>query len=126
MKATRYTKHFDSRRLLIGLTGACLGLGATLGYAAGEGPDRQARSTIVQYGDLNLATPQGVQRLYQRIVAAAGQVCESRGQDRWQAIEDHHCRTRSISRAVAAVDYPQLTALHAAKTGQPQERLARR
>ncbi len=72
---------------------------------------------MVQYGDLNLANPQAIQLLYQRIVAAANKVCDSRDHRSLQAFaHDRNCKERSIASAVAAVGRPELTALYAAKT----------
>ncbi len=115
MNATPASTRIGVRALLAGMVSACLGLGATISHAADE-----PRTTVVQYGDLNLASPQGIQRLYQRIAAAANAVCDSRDHRSLQAFaHDRSCKTASIARAVAAVGRPELTALHAAKTGRP-------
>ncbi len=118
MNTTHVSTGFNVRALLVGLASASLGLGAAIAQAADDVPGSAPRATVVQYGDLNLANPQGTQRLYDRIVSAAEVVCGS----------DHHslaafphfraCRERSIERAVAAVARPELTALYRAKTSQ--------
>lgn len=120
MNATPVSTRFNVPAFLAGIASACLGMGATTGYAADEVPSHEVRTMAVQYGDLNLANPQAIQRLYQRISTAASEVCDSRDHRSLQAFaNDRSCKARSIARAVAAVGSPQLTALHAAKTGLP-------
>ena len=97
---------------------------ATITHAA-EAPEYRPASKIVQYGDLNLANPQAVKRLYDRIVAAANEVCGWRDERSLAAFEHQRiCTQQSITRAVAAVGNPALAVLHATKTGQPTERVA--
>lgn len=111
---------FDARRLVLAtLAAACMAVASTAVQAA-EKPGDSEPVTTVQFGDLNLANPQGVERLYQRIVAAAQQVCDTRqGRSLEAQALDSICTKQSIAHAVAAVGRPALTALHAAKTGQP-------
>jgi UrcA family protein len=99
-----------------GLAGMAASNPAQAADAAKAGP----RKVTVEYADLNLSNPQGVEQLYSRINAAAGQVCADPGSKslgNW--LQTRICTRQSIERAVAAVDLPALTALHAAKTGQP-------
>jgi UrcA family protein len=101
------------------LATACLSasLSAHAGDSSSFGLDPIKK--IVTYGDLNLATPQGVQELYRRIYAASQQVCQVMdGGALEQKARLSLCTTQSIAHAVAAVDEPALTALQAAKTGQ--------
>lgn len=119
---TSAKKRIDVRRLVLAaLAMACLAATSTAVYAADKSPDSEPTKTTVKYGDLNLANPQGVERLYRRIVGAARQVCGgSDGRSLEEKEEFSICRKLSIARAVAAVDQPALTALHAVKTGQPE------
>jgi UrcA family protein len=76
-------------------------------------------SITVRYGDLNLANPYGIERLYRRIVGAAQQVCRNLdGISLEEKAEFSICTKESIARAVAAVDQPALTSLYTVKTGQ--------
>jgi UrcA family protein len=80
-----------------------------------------APSITVAYGDLNLATAQGANTLYARIVDAARTVC---GADRvdireLRALgEARSCESNAIAQAVQAVHHPAQAAL--AGTRQPQ------
>jgi UrcA family protein len=111
---------FDARRLVLAaLAFACMTVAATA-VQAGEKSRDSGPVQAVQFGDLNLASSQGVERLYRRIVAAAQQVCDTRqGRSLQAQALDAICTKQSIAHAVAAVGQPALTALHAAKTGQP-------
>jgi UrcA family protein len=120
MNATRFSIRIQVPALLAGIASAFLGLGATISQAADESAGNELRRTVVQYEDLNLTKPQGIQVLYQRIVSAAIEVCDNRDHRSLKAVaEDQHCKERSIARAVAGIDLPELTALHLAKTGRP-------
>jgi UrcA family protein len=111
---------FDARRLVLAtLAAACMAVASTAVQAAEKSTGSEPVTTV-QFGDLNLANPQGVERLYRRIVAAAQQVCDTGQGPSLQAKSlEWTCTKQSIARAVAAVGRPALTALHAAKTGQP-------
>lgn len=120
MNATHVSTRINVRALLAGLASACLGLGAAASHAADEAPGYELRAVVVQYGDLDLTNPQAIERLYQRIVVAANQICDSGDHRSLQAFaHDRSCKERSIARAVVAVGRPELTALHVSKTGQP-------
>jgi UrcA family protein len=110
----------NTRPFILGtLAAACLAVTSTGVQAAEKSRDAEP-GKAVQYGDLNLASSQGVERLYQRIVAAAQQVCDTRqGRSLQAQALDSICTKQSIARAVAVVGQPSLKALHAAKTGQP-------
>jgi UrcA family protein len=110
--------------LLTSLAAICLTLSATSVRAADETPGYAPAKTVVQYGDLNLANPEGVKRLYNRIVAASKGVCDSKDRSLSVQAHDRICMQRSIARAVKAVDRPELTAFYSARTGQPIARLA--
>lgn len=121
MNPTNTSILIDVRRgLVTSAIAACLALGATITHAAEKAPDGQRSSKVVQYGDLNLANPQGVDRLYRRIVAAANEVCETHGDRSIVNFElTRICMRQSIAKAVTAVGNPALAALHATKMGQP-------
>jgi UrcA family protein len=98
---------------------ACLLAGAA-GVAQAAAPGDAVPSITVAYGDLNLATAQGTDALYARIVAAARQVCGAGNVD----IRDlgaltavRTCETQAIGRAVREVNSPRLAALHSAHLG---------
>ena len=75
------------RAALPSLAAAYFGLCAPVSRAADAPPGYVPTAKTVQYGDLNLATTQGVERLYQRIAGAANEVCDAHG--------DRSCRTRT-------------------------------
>jgi len=93
------------------LTSLALASGASL--AAGTQTGSTAPVITVKYDPVDAATPAGAQALYKRIKAAASKVCapyESRELPRqvvWQK-----CYATAVTRAVAAVHQPVLTALH--------------
>jgi UrcA family protein len=123
MKKTNTAAHncVDARALtLAALATMCLAVAATTVRAADVSSDSVPMKTVT-YGDLNLANPQGVERLYRRIVGAAQQVCNAlNGRSFEEKQQFSICTSQSIARAVAAVDQPALTALQAIKTGQPE------
>src|SRR5450631_2240487 len=117
---TAIRNSFDVRRLaLTTFATACLAIAATAVHAAEQARDPDPMMKTVMYGDLNLANPQGVERLYRRIAAAAQQVCDSRqGRSLHAQAMESICTQQSIARTVAAVGQPALTSLHAVKTGK--------
>jgi UrcA family protein len=96
---------------------------------AGDVPDdvvinaSGAREKVVEYGDLNLSSPRGVETLYRRISRAARTVCgvENGRQPVDLAMRARRCKNQAVADAVARIDLPQLNAYHA----QLQERSAR-
>jgi len=120
---TSARKGIDVRYLVLAtLASACLAVTSTVVHAADKSTDSEPMmKRTVTYGDLNLAHPQGVEQLYRRIVGAAQQVCSALdGRSLQEKQQFSICTKQSIARAVAAVDQPGLTALHAIKTGQPE------
>ena len=111
--------------LLMGVAAICLTLNATSVRAADESPGYARTSKPVQFGDLNLASPAGVKRLYERIVAASKVVCDSRDRSVQIVAHDLICTQLSIARAVKAADRPELTAFAAAQKARPIAQLAR-
>ena len=87
--------------------------------AAQAAPVVEARSVKVSYGDLNLASDDGAQLLYGRIVSAARQVCEADRLDNrdLRAVSlEQRCEAQAIAAAVSAVNSPRLAALHGSHT----------
>jgi UrcA family protein len=111
--------------LLMGLAAICLALNATSALAADESPAYAPASQAVEFSDLNLSSPAGVKRLYDRIVAASKRVCDSQGRALQVVAHDRICTQLSIARAVKAADRPELTAFAAAQKGQPIDRVAK-
>lgn len=110
------------RVLLPSLAAGYFGLCATVSQAADAVPGYEPTAKMVQYGDLNLATAQGVERLYQRIVGAANEVCDAHGNRSVKNMARFQmCIRESIRSAVAGAAVPQLSALYASRTGQPKK-----
>jgi len=78
----------------------------------------EPRSVTVQYGDLNIARPEGAARLYERLLQAARQVCEPvDARSLAHVAQSRRCVRDTLAAAVARVSQPQLTAYHVAKAG---------
>jgi UrcA family protein len=77
---------------------------ATLGAPGGVG---SVATKVVKFGDLDISTADGAQRLYGRIVTAARSVCRDADA---KAVRD--CRARAIAAAVNGVGSPLLSAAH--------------
>jgi UrcA family protein len=106
--------------VLAALATAFLAVTSTAVHAADASGSEPMKRTVT-YGDLNLANAQGAEQLYRRVVGAARQVCESLdGRSLQEKVQFSICVRESIARAVAVVDQPALTALHAIKAGQPE------
>jgi UrcA family protein len=100
-----------------------VGLAASLACLVGSAPvlaaaPWEAHSVTVRYGDLDITTSAGAAALYQRIQAAARVTCGG--------YQDHalvrppyaeHCSSAAISAAVASVNSPLLSAVHASHRG---------
>lgn len=120
MKSTKASQHPSANRLiLVSLAAAALPFLATPSRAAAPGPGEEAVAVTVQFGDLNLHSRAGIDRLYERIIAAAKTVCggdsDTRPLENWSRFR--MCTRQSSARAVAAVGIPELAALYARKTG---------
>ncbi|MGH8170410.1 MAG: UrcA family protein [Steroidobacteraceae bacterium] len=100
---------------------AAVGLGLAFSPARAANPDLAYMpvSQPVQYSDLNLNSHDGISRLYQRIQAAATQVCgtdsDTRSLADWS--QARTCAKASAARAVAQINNAALTALYTKKTG---------
>jgi len=72
-------------------------------------------SVTVKYGDLNLSTDEGAQRLYGRIAQAARTVCAVQLPRNLKAMAaSRACEAEAIARAVSDVQSPGLAATFAA------------
>ncbi|HEY8508743.1 MAG TPA: UrcA family protein [Steroidobacteraceae bacterium] len=71
------------------------------------------RQAVVNYSDLNLASPQGAAKLYARIRQAAKSVCGTPGSFYLRLRQlQQECIDQAIDAAVREVDHPGLTAHH--------------
>jgi UrcA family protein len=97
---------------------ACFIVGASAtAYAAA--PADPAPSVRVNYHDLNLATEQGSQALYERIVLAARKVCAVRDTRILVEVEAAKvCEAQAIAHAVRDVNSPRLAAVYSAHQRQ--------
>jgi UrcA family protein len=119
---TSATSRFSKFRRTAALSalGAFLIVGAS-GAASAAEPVDAAPAAKVAYGDLNLASAQGVSMLHARIVSAARQVCNSQDVDirdlqRFSAAAA--CEANAVTQAVNAVHSQQLATLSAAHLRQ--------
>ena len=90
---------------------ACL-IAAVTGVANAAEP---ARSVSVAYADLNLTSEQGNSTLYNRIVAAAREVCGASSvdiRDLQSFAQERACESQAIARAVEQVSSAKLAAQH--------------
>jgi len=107
----------DLLRAAAALT-ACLIVGAS-GTAYAAAPADASPSVRVNYRDLNLATEQGTQALYGRIVSAAHKVCAPRDiRILVEVTAAQSCEAQAIEQAVRAVNSPRLAAAHSAHQRQ--------
>jgi UrcA family protein len=72
------------------------------------------RSVVVYFGDLDLARPRDVARLYRRLETAADQTCgEKEISGTHGALPQYRkCYANAVSKAVADLDRPAVTAYH--------------
>lgn len=111
-----------TRRARTALLVGCSLVG-TLGVAQASTPGASLTlsdavpSAVVNYGDLNLATVAGARTLYQRLAAAALEVCPIQDAHSLADVaHSHTCRAEAVARAVRQVNSPQLAALSADRT----------
>ena len=97
-------------------------LALSVGVVSMAAEPGEVRQAVVQYGDLNLANPQGAKTLYSRISAAAHEVCNPFYED----IRDlgvkkavDACVHKAIENAVNTIGQPQLSEVFAAKARLP-------
>jgi UrcA family protein len=110
---SRTTTKTSIRRCAIGavaLAGCVLGA-----MSAVQAAETGAPSVVVTYTDLDLATDSGNQALYQRIAAAARQVCPAEAtRNLKQFSASRACQATAIKQAVDEVSSPRLAAVRAA------------
>lgn len=106
MNTTIHTKLYAAIYCALGT--AALGALSTSAQAWDEVPP----SKTVRFADLNIQTPEGAKALYDRIRAAARDVCEiSTSGDPILNQAMHGCVEKAIDNAVKKVNAPYLTAL---------------
>ena len=72
---------------------------------------------LVHFADLDLARPAGIAALYGRLQGAAKRVCAPlEGKDLASVAAFKQCVTDAVTRAVAQIDQPKLSAYYRAKT----------
>jgi UrcA family protein len=92
----------------------CLAGGALFALASAAYADNYygVRHVTVHYGDLNLNTEVGAERLYHRIGGAATYVCGEEGRSLEEQRFWQECYHDSVDRAVDTVHSPLLTSLN--------------
>lgn len=107
------------RTLIAVAATAAAGLLTSLAASAAEHAntaDFEHARVAVYYGDLNLDTDSGVQRLQRRLVAAAHEVCGRPDPRNLRlASEARECFDQAMVRAVAEVDNTRLAQLNAGR-----------
>jgi UrcA family protein len=111
--------HASRTRLSLAL--ACVLAGtATLGSASpalGSDAMQSAPTARVSFGPRDLRTSASQAALYRRLAAAATRVCRSNGRvSLRERAAERECAAQSLARAVATVDAPAITALHASRS----------
>lgn len=88
------------------------------GAAHATTPADGIRRQEVRFADLDLSREAGAETLYQRIRAAARDVCWTPGVlGLLMVTETRHCIEQATARAIADVNAPSLTRYHAARDG---------
>jgi UrcA family protein len=98
-------------------------LALSCGSLSIAGDNSDMLQVAVKFGDLNLSNPQGAAQLYNRIVAAAHQVCKPVDLDIRElgAVSQRDaCLHKAIADAVTDVGKPELLAVYNAKNAQPR------
>jgi len=92
------------------------------GYAA-AGPSSgccDTASTVIRYGDLNVARPEEAATLYSRIVAAAHDICDVYVDVSAKAMRQAKtCVHNAVADAVTKARLPQLVAIYNARNREP-------
>jgi len=103
----------SARALLLGVAGLCLSMAAQAGESARYGAS--VTRVVVNYGDLNLASPQGARTMYARLRSAASQACGARPgtRDLQESSNYTACYNQALDKAVRKLDNARLQALHA-------------
>jgi UrcA family protein len=82
---------------------------------ASAAADPQTASTIVRYGDLNLANPEGAKAMLARIRHAARRVCEPAPESALEYADWRNCVSRATEGAVSRLNAPMVTAAYSGK-----------
>jgi UrcA family protein len=101
----------------LGIAAETLALGVATAQAAPETDAAGPPAVHVRYHDLNLASPDGVHTLCQRIVAAARELCPVGRESPVHFVTGHACQAQAIERAVHEVHDQRLAVLHARLAG---------
>ena len=111
-----HTSH-NPRRTGAGLLIALAGV-LTAGFGvANAAPADDKPSLVVKYDDLDLSSKDGTLALYQRIAAAARQVCPNEDTRQLGSLEfTLACRRAAVDRAVSTLHNAQLAAVHSDHT----------
>ena len=111
-------------RILISAVVALLICGAEGALLAAGASAAEVQSLTVHYADVDLTRPAGVARLYQRISAAAEQVCAPRLLTGSHLPQPSYlrCFNDAVAQAVARVDRPALSVYHQQHVGPAQQR----
>ena len=102
--------------LAAGLAFSSAGIGTASAATSAGGA---ATRIVVRYADTELATPEGMQRVQQRILTAVSQACpggEIGDLEHW--VSTASCRAQALAHAAAEVKSPRLAAVLAAKSSQ--------
>jgi UrcA family protein len=88
--------------------------------------DDRIRTETVKFADLKVDTPAGVEVLYRRIISAARRVCSNEGSSIYVYSNWQNCVRPTVDAAVAKVNNPMLTALHAGREPSPATAMIKR
>jgi UrcA family protein len=113
--------HFNKEAKIRGFKALLIGAAATLVTLTAQADQPLTlngageASLVVNFSDLNLDTPAGVQSLYARLSRAAGRVCGGNSDPRDLAAKEQFrtCHAQAMNTAVAQVDSQRLQVLHA-------------
>lgn len=113
-------RHAKLTMLLVAMTA-----GATQ-VALADTADGVPLSRQVNYSDLDISQASGVKTLYQRLVRAAGSVCERYEDAEVSRMQRYKtCVRHSLSVAIADVNNPLLTSYYESKVGVPALQVAK-
>jgi UrcA family protein len=115
--ATRLNNWARTAKLLVGHTALAALSILPVGTARCADDPLSIPTVTVSYADLDLSKAEGVRTLYQRIVAAAQQVCASAERDASVATSRERCAAEAVSRAVTRVGLWALTRYALAQSG---------
>lgn len=112
MKTSRSVASIAVRMTLVA---GVAGLGLSNAAQAGEPAAGTTRTmVVVQYDDLNLASPAGARTLYTRLRSAAERACggDPAGRTLQEQMDYQSCYESALDKAVRKVDSAGLQALH--------------